>query len=49
MSQKTTKFASCSGPPSGHKSIHSRKLYSISHKIHQSKIDTTIERDLVEF
>jgi len=49
MSQNTTKFFRCcyfklatcfdpcSGPSSGHKSIYSRKLYSISHKIHQSK------------
>ena len=38
----TTCFGPCSGPSSGHKSICSRKLYSISHKIYQSKI-----RDLV--
>ena len=38
----TTCFGPCSGPSSGHKSIHSRKLYSISHKIYQSKI----QRDL---
>jgi len=50
MSQNTTKFARCYyfnlmtcfgpcyGPSSGHKVIHSRKLYSISHKIYQSKI-----------
>ena len=50
MSQNTTKFARCFyfklstcfdpcfGPSSGHKGICSRKLYSISHKIYQSKI-----------
>ena len=50
MSQKTTKYARCYyfklttcfglcfGPSSGHKGIYSRKLYSISHKIYQSKI-----------
>jgi len=54
MSQKTTKFVRCcyfkltcfdpcSGPSSGHKNIYSRKLYSISYKIYQSKI----QRDLV--
>jgi len=55
MSQNTTKFVSCyfklttcfgpcSEPSSGHKSIYSRKLYSISHKIYQSKI----QRDLIK-
>ena len=34
----TTPFGLCSGPSSGHKSIYSRKLYTISHKIYQSKI-----------
>jgi len=34
----TTCFGPCSEPSSGHKSIYSRKLYSISHKIYQSKI-----------
>ena len=29
----TTGFGPCSGPSSGHKSIYSRKLHSISHKI----------------
>jgi len=55
MSRNTTKFASCcyfklttcfgpcSGPSSGHNIIYSRKLYSVSHKIYQSKI----QRDLV--
>ena len=55
MSQNTTKFARCyyfklttcfgpcSGPSSGHKGIYWRKLYNISHKICQSKI----QRDLV--
>jgi hypothetical protein len=54
MSQNTTKFVRCyfklrtcfgpfSGPSSGNKSIYSRKLYSTSHKIYQSKI----QRDLV--
>ena len=54
MGQNTTKFVRCyfklktcfgprSGPSSGHKSIYSRKLYSISHKIYQPKI----LRDLV--
>ena len=38
----TTCFGPCCGPSSGHKSIYSRKLYSISHKIYQSKI----QRDL---
>ena len=33
----TTCFGSCCGPSSGHKGIYSRKLYSISHKMHQSK------------
>ena len=54
MSQNTTKYARCyyfklitcfgpcSGPSSGHKGIDSRKLYSIRHKIYQSKI----QRDL---
>jgi len=54
MSQNTTKFAKCyyfklatcfgpcCGPSSGHNGLHSRKLYSIIHKIHQSKI----QRDL---
>jgi len=39
----TTYFGPCSGPSSGHKSIYSKKLYSMSHKIYQSKI----QRDLV--
>jgi len=39
----TTCFGLCSGPSSGHKSIYSRKLYSIVHKIYQSKT----QRDLV--
>jgi len=39
----TTCFGPCSGPSSGHRSIYSSKLYSESHKIHQSKI----QRDLV--
>jgi len=39
----TTCFVPCSGPSSGHKCIYSRKLYSISHKIYQSKL----QRDLV--
>jgi len=54
MSQNTTKFvrcyfklttcfSPCSWPSSGHKSIYSKKLYSISHKIYQSEI----QRDLV--
>ena len=55
MSQNTTKFVSscylklttcfgpCCGPSSGHKDIYSRKLYSIGHKIYQSKI----QQDLV--
>ena len=55
MSRNTTKlvidyyfklmtcFGPCSGPSSGHKSIYSRILYSMSHKIYQSKI----RRDLV--
>ena len=34
----TTCFGSCSEPSSGHKSIYSRKLYSISHKMYQFKI-----------
>jgi len=34
----TTCFSPCSGLSSGHKSIYSRKLYSIRHKIYQSKI-----------
>jgi len=38
-----TRFGPCYGPSSGHKSIYSRKLYSISHKIYQSKT----RRDLV--
>jgi len=38
----TTCFGPCSGSSSGHKGIYSRKLYSISHKIYQSKI----QRDL---
>ena len=54
MSQNTTKFARCcyfelttcfgpySGPSSGHKSIYLRKLYSVSHKIYQSKIQRDI-------
>ena len=54
MSQNTTKFAicyyfklttcfgPCSGPYSGHKCIYSRKLYSISHKIYQSKIQRNL-------
>ena len=33
----TTYFGPCSGPSSSHKSIYSRKLYSKSHKIYQSK------------
>jgi len=33
----TTYFDPCSGPSSGHKSIYSRKLYSINHKIYESK------------
>jgi len=33
-----TCFDPCSGPSSGHRSICSRKLYSISHKIYHSKI-----------
>jgi hypothetical protein len=48
MSQHTTKFFRCyfklttcfdlwSGTSSGHKIIYSRKLYSISHEIYQSK------------
>ena len=41
--QLTTCFGPCSGPSSGHKSIYSRILYSMSHKIYQSKI----RRDLV--
>jgi len=55
MSQNTAKFCRCfyfklitcfgrwSGPSSGHKSIHSKKLHSISHEIYQSKT----QRDLV--
>jgi len=55
MSRNTTKFARCyyfklttcfglcSGPSSGHKGIYSTKLYIISHKTYQSKI----QRDLV--
>jgi len=55
MSQNTTKFVRCyyfnlttcfdpcSGPSSGHKGIYSKKLYSISHKIYQSKI----QRDII--
>jgi hypothetical protein len=39
----TTCFGPCSGPSSGHRSIYSRKLYSISHKIYQSKT----QRDLI--
>ena len=41
----TTCFGPCCRPSSGHKSIYSRKLYSISHNIlvHQSKT----QRDLV--
>jgi len=39
----TTCFGPCSGPSSDHKSIYSRKLYSISHKIYQSET----RRDLV--
>ena len=39
----TTCFGPCSGPSSGHKGIYSRKLYIISHKIHQYNI----QRDLV--
>jgi len=39
----TTCFGPCSGPSSSHKGIYSRKLYSISHKIYQSKI----QQDLV--
>ena len=38
----TTCFGPCSGPSSGHKSIYSRKLYSISHKIYQSKIQQNL-------
>ena len=34
----TTCLGPCSGPSSGHKSIYIMKLYSISHKICQSKI-----------
>jgi len=34
----TTCFGPCSGPSSGRKSIYSRKLYSASQKIYQSKI-----------
>jgi len=34
----TTCFGLCSGPSSGHENIYSRKLYSISRKIFQSKI-----------
>jgi len=40
---KLTCFGPCSEPSSGHKIIYSRKLYSISHKIYQTKI----QRDLV--
>ena len=36
----TTCFGPCSGPSSCHKSIYSRKLYSISHKIYKSKNST---------
>ena len=39
----TTGFGRCSRPSSGHKSIYSMKLYSISHKIYQPKT----QRDLV--
>jgi len=56
----TTCFGPCSGPSSGHKSIYSRKLYSISYKIYQSKIQRDLflvhysnaveqQRDLAEF
>jgi len=55
MSQNTTKFASCCyfklttcfgpfcGASSGHKSIYSRKLYSMSYKMYRPKT----QRDLV--
>ena len=33
----TTCFGPCCGPSSGHKNIYSWKLYSVSHKIYQSK------------
>jgi len=39
----TTCFGPCSGPSSGHRSIYSRKLYSVSHKMYQSEV----QRDLV--
>jgi len=35
----TTCFSPCSGPSSGHKSIYSWKLYSISHKIYHLKFN----------
>ena len=55
MGQNTTKFVicfyfkltacfgPCSGPSSGHRSIYSRKLYSMSHKIYQSEIQRDLE------
>jgi len=43
----TTCFGSCSGPSSGHKGIYSRKLHSISHKIHQSRIQQDL--DVVQY
>ena len=36
-SKLTTFFGPCSGPSLDHKSIYSRKLHSISHKIYLSK------------